>query len=114
MTHWKNDFGEKFTTQEEAYDDAMGTMSDAIYDDYMRYTLSYSRLLEWAMKHDSFWDAFEPEISKAREIYFHDWYHKVEDEDESKPDFPDDVDESNYNPFMGCDDYECTPFDEGW
>ena len=37
---------------------------------------------------------------------------EVEDEDE--PDFPDDVDESNYNPYMGCDDYECTPFDEGW
>ena len=29
-------------------------------------------------------------------------------------DIPDDVDESNYNPYMGCDDYECTPFDEGW
>lgn len=34
--------------------------------------------------------------------------------DEFGNDIPDDVDESNYNPYMGCDDYECTPFDEGW
>ena len=27
---------------------------------------------------------------------------------------PDDVDESNYNPYTGCDEYECTPLDEGW
>ena len=27
---------------------------------------------------------------------------------------PDDVDETNYNPYLGNDEYECTPFDEGW
>ena len=27
-------------------------------------------------------------------------------------DIPDDVDETNYNPFMGCDDYD--PADIGW
>ena len=30
---------------------------------------------------------------------------EVSDED----DIPDDVDETNYNPYMGCDDYECYP-----
>ena len=28
-------------------------------------------------------------------------------------DIPDDVDESNYDPYMGCDYYECDPI-EGW
>lgn len=27
---------------------------------------------------------------------------------------PDDVDESNYNPYTGCDEYEVEPFDEEW
>ena len=30
--------------------------------------------------------------------------HEIEDEADS--DIPDDVDETNYNPYMGCDDYE--------
>lgn len=30
---------------------------------------------------------------------------EVSDED----DIPDDVDETNYNPYMGCDEYECYP-----
>ena len=30
-----------------------------------------------------------------------------------EPDIPDDVDESNYDPYMGCDYYECDPI-EGW
>ena len=29
-------------------------------------------------------------------------------------DIPDDVDESNYDPYMGCDYYECDSIDEGW
>lgn len=28
-------------------------------------------------------------------------------------DIPDDVDESNYDPYMGCNYYECDPI-EGW
>ena len=39
---------------------------------------------------------------------------EVEDENEDEPDFPDDVDESNYNPYMGCDFFECDSIDEGW
>ena len=29
-------------------------------------------------------------------------------------DIPDDVDETNYNPYMGCDDYDYDPTDLGW
>ena len=28
--------------------------------------------------------------------------------------FPDDVDESNYDPYSGCDVYECESIDFGW
>lgn len=36
-----------------------------------------------------------------------------EDEEEDY-DFPDDVDETNYDPYMGCDFYETCDCDEGW
>jgi hypothetical protein len=38
---------------------------------------------------------------------------EVEYEDENF-DIPDDVNESNYNPYMGCDDYDYDPADIGW
>lgn len=56
----------------------------------------------------------------ADEVIYDDYDNTVtfgglDEFDSHTPDyFPDDVDESNYNPYMGCDDYECTPFDEGW
>ena len=52
----------------------------------------------------------------ADEVIYDDYDNTVTfaGTDEFGDDIPDDVDESNYNPYMGCDDYECTPFDEGW
>ena len=52
----------------------------------------------------------------ADEIIYDDYDNTVTfaGTDEFGDDIPDDVDESNYNPYMGCDDYECAPFDEGW
>ena len=38
---------------------------------------------------------------------------EVEDEVEDF-DIPDDVDESNYNPYMGCNDYDYDSADIGW
>ena len=32
--------------------------------------------------------------------------------DEDYPDFPDDVDETNYDPYAGCDVYNCEPIDD--
>ena len=52
----------------------------------------------------------------ADEVIYDDYDNTVTfaGTDEFGDDIPDDVDESNYNPYMGCDDYECTPFDEEW
>ena len=35
-------------------------------------------------------------------------------EEEDEPYFPDDVDETNYDPYMGCDFFETCDCDEGW
>lgn len=37
-----------------------------------------------------------------------------EDVSDDEPDFPDDVDETNYDPYMGCDFFETCDYDEGW
>lgn len=34
--------------------------------------------------------------------------------EDEEPDFPDDVDETNYDPYMGCDCYDTYDCDEGW
>lgn len=34
--------------------------------------------------------------------------------EDEEPDFPDDVDETNYDPYMGCDFFETCDCDEGW
>ena len=38
---------------------------------------------------------------------------EVEDKNENY-EIPDDVDETNYNPYTGCDDYDYDPVDLGW
>lgn len=38
----------------------------------------------------------------------------IDDIEEEDYDFPDDVDETNYDPYMGCDFYETCDCDEGW
>ena len=43
-------------------------------------------------------------------IYF--WGNEIYDPEDYEEDIPDDVDETNYNPYMGSDDYD--PADIGW
>lgn len=38
----------------------------------------------------------------------------IDDIEEEDYDFPDDVDETNYDPYMGCDCFETCDCDEGW
>lgn len=41
-------------------------------------------------------------------------YLTEEEDEEEEPDIPDDVDETNYDPYMGCDSYDDCGIDEGW
>ena len=41
----------------------------------------------------------EQDIKNYAEFYDHD------DDDDDEGDVPDDVDETNYNPYMGCDEW---------
>jgi len=48
----------------------------------------------------------------AFQCFANDMMH-FDDGDENY-EIPDDVDESNYNPYMGCDDYDYDPAYIGW
>lgn len=37
-----------------------------------------------------------------------------EEEEDCEPDVPDDVDETNYDPYMGCDFFDPCDCDESW
>ena len=45
-------------------------------------------------------------------IYF--WGNEIYDPEDYEEDIPDDIDESNYNPYMGCNDYDYDPAYIGW
>lgn len=53
------------------------------------------------------------ELTKLQDSIFFDYVIELKDDitvgedgDDKLPDFPDDIDESNYNPYMGCDEYD--------
>lgn len=63
------------------------------------------------------WDEDDVSVHTARELAF--FIESLKNglspwNEDEEPDFSDDVNESNYNPYMGCDDFECGSFDEGW
>ena len=92
MARWANAWGDEFETIEEALYDVHKRMSDTDFHMYLEYLISFTSLLDWAMKQDSFWERFNSEVSKAEEDYFHDNYNEIEDEEkDDEPDCPDDV-----------------------
>lgn len=50
--------------------------------------------------------------AETGEIYASCYYDFDSEEDDDYPDWDDDVDETFYNPYMGCDDFEVGGYDE--
>lgn len=62
-------------------------------------------------------DTIEQKVCDAFVLYceVNDIVRIIEEEDEDEElDIPDDVDETNYDPYMGCDSYDDCDIDEGW
>ena len=56
------------------------------------------------------------QVENLTRVYFIEFCDAqgIDDIEEEDYDFPDDVDETNYDPYMGCDFYETCNCDEGW
>lgn len=73
----------EFETEEEAFDDACDMMW--LYGDigdYLQNWVSYNELLEWAMDHDGFLEAFDDGLSRAQRDYFEDFCFEIEDDED--------------------------------
>jgi len=71
----------EFDSEEEAFDDAGREMLD-YSEEYLKPWLSYDDLVEWAMKQDGFFEAFEDELEKAQRDFFEDFYFESEDDED--------------------------------
>ena len=61
-------------------------------------------------------DALCEQVEALTRAYFIEFCDAqgIDDIEEEDYDFPDDVDETNYDPYMGCDFFETCDCDEGW
>lgn len=71
----------EFTTFDAAWTDMEEQMTLEEFSEYFGCHVSYDRLLEWAMKQENFFSDFEDIYSLAKQDYFRDYYHEVEDEE---------------------------------
>ena len=73
MEVWRRDDGVEFESEEDAYLDSFeycdASLADALCD-----TLNSDKLLDWAMKQEGFWEAFDDEITEARGMLFENSY----------------------------------------
>lgn len=76
------EFGNEFETYEEAAESCVETMETDDYIESLEYQIDYSRLLNWAMKQQSFFEDFEDEIHKAEEEFCNNYISYYEDEKE--------------------------------
>ena len=90
MEYWQRYDNKRFNTEEDAYQDFLENEDVDTLEDYLlkAVDLDVSALLHWAMSQDGFWEAFQDEITEAREMMFEDNYCHWEG-----PDDDDDIDE---------------------
>lgn len=91
MEYWQRYDNKRFDTEEDAYQDSLENEEVDVLEDYLLKAvgLDVSALLHWAMSQDGFWEAFQDEITEAREMMFEDNYCHWEgpDDDETKTQF---------------------------
>lgn len=76
MEYWQRWDNKRFDTEEDAYQDCIDNEKTEVLEDYLLswHIIDVNTLLHWAMNQDSFWEAFQDEITKAREMMFEDNY----------------------------------------
>lgn len=87
MKYWQRNDGVKFATEEEAFEDSLSYCDEDLIDALCD-TMNSDKLLQWAMKQESFWDEFQDEIASARNDLFEWNYCSWE--------VPDDYDEDEF------------------
>lgn len=95
MEYWQRYDNKRFDTEEDAYQDFLENEDVGTLEDYLlkAVDLNVSALLHWAINQDGFWEAFQDEITEAREMMFEDSYCHWEepDDDDDEDDWVDPI-----------------------
>ena len=93
MEYWQRYDDKRFDTEEDAYQDFLENEDVSTFEDYLlkAVDLDVSDLLHWAMSQDGFWEAFQDEITAAREMMFEDSYCHWEEPDDNDDDWVDPI-----------------------
>ena len=75
------EMGNEYSTREEAEEDVLENMLLEEFSDAFKFVTGWDKLLEWAVKQESFFGAFEDEIAEANQIVFDDNITVYEAED---------------------------------
>lgn len=70
MAIWVSAWGNEFEKEEAAREDAREHMDWDSYKEELQYTITFDQLLDWAHEQESFFDAFQEEISDAEGEFF--------------------------------------------
>ena len=81
-THWENEWGDEFETEEEAREDSYARMNRTDLNEELGMVLSFSDLLDWCWNQPNFVDEFWEAIEEAERNYFESNYYEVEDDKE--------------------------------
>lgn len=81
MTYYYTERGGQFNTYDEAVEACLCDQEIEDFEEYFGYQVSYTRLLNWAMKQEQFFNDFDDEINKANQEYLSDSITECEDDD---------------------------------
>ena len=82
MTYYKTEYGGQFDTYDEAVEACLCDQDMDTFEEYFGPRVSYTKLLNWAMKQEKFFEDFSDEIDKAKQEYLDDFITECDDEEE--------------------------------
>lgn len=81
MTYYLTEYGGEFNTYDEAVEACLSDQEMEDFEEYFSYRVSYTKLLNWAMKQEKFFNDFDKEIDEANQEYLSDCITECEDDD---------------------------------
>lgn len=82
MAYYTNEWGGRFDTYEEAREATLENMEFEDLSEELAYSVSYPKLLEWAMKQPGFYEHFEDQINDAENEFCNEYITEWEDDEE--------------------------------
>lgn len=80
MTYYQTEYGGRFDTYDEAMEACLNDQEMEDFEEYFSYQVSYTKLFNWAIKQEKFYNDFCDEIDKANQEYLNDSITECEDD----------------------------------